>query len=52
MSPKENAKYLINELGTKGALIQCYEEWNNADTLDDKKYWNNVEIEIKSLIAK
>jgi hypothetical protein len=51
MSPDEKSKYLISELGVDGALIQCFEEWNNTDTLEEE-YWDKVEIEIRKTKTK
>jgi len=47
-TPNEQAKELIDKLGKDGALRQCFGEWNNTDTLEEEKFWNEVEEIIRS----
>ena len=48
MSAEEKALELIDKLGNEGALMQCFQEWNNTDTLEEEKYWNEVEAIVRS----
>jgi len=43
MTPEQKAEELIEKLGYDGAIRQCFDEWNNTDTLEEEKYWDKVE---------
>ena len=48
ITPKEKADELVENLGYEGSIRQCFDEWNNTDTLEEEKYWDEVEEIIRS----
>lgn len=42
LTPKECAKYYLDELGNEGAFRQAGDEWHNSNTPEELEYWSKV----------
>ena len=49
MTPEEKAEYYVEQLGKEGAWRQAADEWGNADTKEERDYFDKVMDAVNAL---